>query len=131
MRRIERKHFYRNQFAVGKIPQRAGGNMGYGFTSCGEVAGGGNLGTTERFDDVANTHTARTAATARQYLAGYSLNGYGFTSCGYDGEANVGTTERFDDVANTHTARADATARSGLAGYSLNEYFINYITFNE
>ena len=47
---------------------------GYGFTSCGDT--GSNVGTTERFDDVANTHTARTAATARDYLAGYSLNEY-------------------------------------------------------
>jgi hypothetical protein len=99
---------------------------GYGFTSCGYITG--NLGTTERFDDVANTHTARTDATARYELAGYSLNGYGFTSCGYT-TADVGTTERFDDVANTHTTRADATARHLLTGYSLNEYFVDYVTF--
>ena len=129
MRRIERKHFYRNRFAVGKIPQRKGGNMGYGFTSCGYTTA--NVGTTERFDDVANTQTARADATARYGPTGYSLNGYGFTSCGYDGTNNIGTTERFDDVANAHTARTGATARRMLAGYSLNEYFINYITFNE
>jgi hypothetical protein len=92
---------------------------GYGFTSCGYTST--YVGTTERFDDVANTHTARANATARSYLAGYSLNGYGFTSCGNTG-TNVGTTERFDDVANTHTARADASARDYLTGYSLNGY---------
>jgi hypothetical protein len=92
---------------------------GYGFTSCGETTT--SVGTTERFDDIANTHTARANATARRYLAGYSLNGYGFTSCGFI-SGNVGTTERFDDIANTHTARANATARESPAGYSLNGY---------
>jgi hypothetical protein len=92
---------------------------GYGFVSCGFT--NVNLGTTERFDDVANTYTARASATARRDLAGYSLNGYGFTSCGWT-SANTGITERFDDVANTHTARANAFARSYLAGYSLNGY---------
>ena len=43
---------------------------GFGFTSCGSV------NATERFDDVANTHTARAAATARDKLTGYSLNEY-------------------------------------------------------
>jgi len=47
---------------------------GYGFTSCGYTTA--NVGTTERFDDVANTQTARADATARYYLAGYSLNEY-------------------------------------------------------
>ena len=47
---------------------------GYGFTSCGYTTA--NVGTTERFDDVANTHTARADATARYGLAGYSLNEY-------------------------------------------------------
>ena len=102
---------------------------GYGFTSCG-YDNVGIVGTTQRFDDVANTHTARANATARAYLAGYSLNGYGFTSCGYT-TASVGTTQRFDDVANTHTARTSATARISLTGYSLNEYFIDYITVDE
>ena len=100
---------------------------GFGFTSCGWTTA--NVGTTERFDDVANTHTLRTAAAARNALTGYSLNGFGFTSCGHDG-ATVGTTERFDDVANTHTLRTAATARRFLAGYSTNEYFVNYLTFN-
>ena len=47
---------------------------GYGFTSCGYTTAA--VGTTERFDDVANTHTARADATARRYPAGYSLNEY-------------------------------------------------------
>jgi hypothetical protein len=70
----------------------------------------GYVGTTERFDDVANSHTGRANATARYRLAGYAFGGYGFTSCGYTG-TYVGTTERFDDVANSHTGRANATAR--------------------
>ena len=47
---------------------------GYGFTSCGYTTA--NAGITERFDDVANTHTARAGATARYSLTGYSLNEY-------------------------------------------------------
>ena len=86
----------------------------YGFSTCGS----GATGTTERFDDVANSHTARANATARSYLAGYAIGSYGFSTCG-SGSGNVGTTERFDDVANTHTPRANATARSALAGYSV------------
>jgi hypothetical protein len=92
---------------------------GYGFTSCGYTYT--DVGTTQRFDDTANTHTARANATARVYLAGYAFNGYGFTSCGYT-STYVGTTERFDDVANSHTARANATARNYLAGYAFNGY---------
>jgi hypothetical protein len=76
---------------------------------------------------VANTHTARTDATARYYSQGYALNGYGFSSCGL----TVGTTERFDDITNTHTARATAVARYDLSSYDLQSYFINYITTNE
>jgi hypothetical protein len=93
--------------------------QGYGFTSCGYAST--YVGTTQRFDDTANSHTARANATARNGLAGYAFNGYGFTSCGYIG-GNVGTTERFDDVANSHTARANATARDRLAGYAFGGY---------
>jgi hypothetical protein len=92
---------------------------GYGFTSCGYTST--YVGTTERFDDTANSHTGRANATARRELTGYAFGGYGFTSCGYTG-SNVGTTERFDDTANSHTARANATARYGLAGYAFGGY---------
>jgi hypothetical protein len=92
---------------------------GYGFTSCGYT--NTYVGTTERFDDIANSHTARANATARDRLTGYAFGGYGFTSCGYTG-SNVGTTQRFDDTANSHTARANATARSYLAGYAFGGY---------
>jgi hypothetical protein len=92
---------------------------GYGFTSCGYM----DLytGTTQRFDDTANSHTARANATARHALAGYAFGGYGFTSCGYT-NTRIGTTQRFDDTANSHTARADATARHVLAGYAFGGY---------
>jgi hypothetical protein len=94
---------------------------GYGFTSCGYTST--NVGTTQRFDDTANSHTARANAYARRHLAGYAFNGYGFTSCGYTGSnPGVGTTERFDDTANTHTARANASARYNLAGYAFGGY---------
>jgi hypothetical protein len=94
---------------------------GYGFTSCGYTST--YVGTTERFDDIANSHTARANATARRDLAGYAFNGYGFTSCGYTGSnPGVGTTQRFNDTANSHTARANATARYGLTGYAFGGY---------
>jgi hypothetical protein len=90
--------------------------QGYGFTSCGYTTAA--VGTTERFDDTANSHTARANATARNGLAGYAFGGYGFTSCG----SSTGTTQRFDDIANSHTARANATARNFLAGYAFGGY---------
>ena len=99
---------------------------GYGYTSCGYNLGyTATNGTTQRFDDVANTQTARTAATPRGVPVGYSLNGFGFTSCGindFPGNVHVGQTERLDDISNAWTARAAATARGGLAGYSLNGF---------
>jgi hypothetical protein len=92
----------------------------YGFTSCGYTTAA--VGTTERFDDTANSHTARANATARYGPAGYAFNGYGFSTCGQISSSIVGTTERFDDTANSHTARANATARVYLAGYAFNGY---------
>jgi hypothetical protein len=103
------------------------GLNGFGFTSCGIIVA--MTGITQRFDDVANSQTARTVATARGSGSGYSLNGFGFTTCGFIG-AVTGTTERFDDVANSQTARTAATARIHLATYSINEYFVNYMTVN-
>lgn len=85
-----------------------------GFTTCG-VTGAGASGATERYSDVDNTQTLRASATARSFLAGFSLNGFGFSIAG---RPNVGTTERFDDSANTHTTRTPCTARSELGGYS-------------
>jgi hypothetical protein len=100
---------------------------GYGFTSCGDSGGTTNYGTHERFDDVANSHTARTADMARRYPAGYSLSGYGFTSTGLSVSPSwvynyFGTTYRFDDIANGFTSRADATARYGVGGYAMQGY---------
>jgi hypothetical protein len=48
---------------------------GYGFAICGENSSG-NVGTNERFDDTANTHTSRAAATVRRGAGGYGLNEY-------------------------------------------------------
>jgi len=93
---------------------------GFGFSTGGYITAA--AGTVQRFDDVANTHTDRTACTSNYNHASYSLNGYGFVSCGYNGVNYFGITERFDDITNAHTARATATARYSLAGYSLNGY---------
>ncbi len=92
---------------------------GFGFTSCGSVTG-----TTERFDDIANTQTARTLATARTALVGYSINGFGYSATGFINLLiqHSGLTERFDDVVNAHVARANTTSKSRDAGYSLNGY---------
>ncbi len=104
---------------------------GYGFTTCG-YAGAAFKGNTERQDDVANTNTARTAATIRSGLAAYSLNGFGFSSGGEDGGGVSAATQRFDDVANTHTTMTVLnTARKYLSGYSTNEYFVNYTTYEK
>lgn len=93
-------------------------NGGFGFTACGDD--GAHTSEVERFDDDANTQTARTTAASRYGLTGYSLNGLGFTSCGFIA-AVTGVTQRFDDSINTHTTRAAATtARYYAAGYSLN-----------
>jgi hypothetical protein len=94
---------------------------GYGFSTCGYTSA--YVGTTERFDDTANSHTARASTTSRIGPAGYAFNGYGFSTCGYaSGGSLSGITERFDDIANSHTARANATARTYLAGYAFNGY---------
>lgn len=99
----------------------------FGFTSGGSISGGAVQGTTERFDDFANTHTARTSITARYRLAGFSMLGFGFTSCGFDSASvATGETQRFDDLTNTQTARTSATARDSPGGYSLEEYFIRF-----
>ena len=89
----------------------------FGFTSCGRFAGFVVTGTTERFDDTANTQTGRLDATARYSPIGYSFNNFGFSSCGKISVV-TGITERFDDIANTQTGRLAATARETLAGYS-------------
>ena len=110
MRRTERRFFYRNRGSLGGLPQKS--VLGYGFTSCGS----GPVGTTERFDDVANIHTARTNAIARHALAGYSPNGYGFTSGAWLNLVGpAGTKERFDDVANMHTARTNIVTRAAIS----------------
>lgn len=95
---------------------------GFGFSVCGFT--GSYMATVERFDDIANTQTARANATlARGMLGGYSLNGYGFASCGQAAAGGAaGTTERFDDVANVWVARTNATPRWGVGGYSMNGY---------
>lgn len=106
-------------YSINKSTTKAGIriNGGFGFTSGGYIAA--QTGTTQRFDDIANTHTTKTAATARFYLAGYSLNGFGFSSGGYIA-AVTGITERFDDTVNTHTGRTAVVARYRLQGYTLN-----------
>lgn len=108
---------------------------GFGFMNRGSSLPGPALfGTTNKFDDVANTNVGRTSSgTSRDELAGYSLNGFGFTSCGdtSGGGAITGLTERLDDVANSQTTVTAATSRSRLAGFSTNEYFVNFRTYNE
>lgn len=116
---------YLTAFAI-SLPAKPLPNM-YGYTSCG-TAGAGDLGTTQRYDNDANTQTARTAATARYFLAGYSMFGAGFTSCGYIGGVIAGKTERLDDTANAWTGRLDATPRISPAGYSIRQY--NTVSFN-
>ena len=94
---------------------------GYGFTTCG-YQGSSLVGTTQRYDNIANGHTTRANATARQNPAGFSLGGYGFALTGYNG-SYLNTNERFDDVANGYTARANALWNTTeQSGYSLGGY---------
>jgi len=114
---------------------------GYGFIVCGGT--GASTGwpnavisasvAIQRYDDTAGPSTTTTRATtetARWSVAGFSLNGYGFTTGGQTAASTyVGTTNRFDDTANTITTRDTLnTARSRLATFATNEYFINYVT---
>jgi hypothetical protein len=105
----------------------------FGLNNFGFVFGGSSANpldavaatTTQKFDDVSNTWTARTSLSlGRQVPTGYSLDGYGFASGGATAAGvQFGSTERFDDTANLWTARTNlTTSRSGLAGYSLNGY---------
>ena len=70
------------------------------------------------------------AATAREALAGFAFNNFGFTSCGL-APSPTGIAERFDDIANTQTGRLAATARYYPTGYSFNNiwFFILEIIF--
>lgn len=115
-----------NQMSLTVMPAAIDGNSrlmvrlhgGFGFSTGGFVAAVSAV--TERYDDIAGAQLARTAlTTARQLLAQFSLNGFGFSVGGYTvAPANTGATERFDDVINTHTARTSCTARRSLDGYS-------------
>jgi len=94
-------------------------NMGLGFTAGGFTDS--NSAVTEKYDDIANSWTTKANLnTARNALAGFSLNGYGYTAGGTGG-TNV--TEKYDDTADTWTTKANLnTARGCLAGFSLNGY---------
>lgn len=94
---------------------------GLGFTDAGALKTGPLTGLRERFDDVINSQTARLADSPRANLSGYTINGFGFSTCGNTG-GNVGTTVRFDDVTNTQAGRLDATPRDDIAGYGLNNF---------
>jgi hypothetical protein len=95
---------------------------GYGFVCCGQTNASTYVNTTERYDDIAGGYSTRNpSSNARTSLAGFSLNGYGFTACGYNG-GKTGITERFDDVANGFTSRAVGSSRCDLVGYSLMGY---------
>ncbi|MDP3352849.1 MAG: kelch repeat-containing protein, partial [Flavobacteriaceae bacterium] len=91
----------------------------YGYT-----AGGWTplpVATTEKYDDIADTWTAKANLnTGRLGLAGFSLNGYGYTAGGSDAIAESAVVEKYDDVANTWTAKTSMnTARPYLAGFAL------------
>jgi len=92
----------------------------YGYTAGGWVTGTGISAITEKYDDVANTWTAKANLnTARADLAGFSQNGYGYTAGGYVAAVSA-VTEKYDDVANTWTAKANLnTARNHLAGFDI------------
>ncbi len=105
----------------------------FGFASGGLDNAGLIRDITERFDDTTNIWvTVTSLATPRFAMTnGYSLNGFGFTSCGaITGPANSGITDRYDNVANTHNVRTAATARAAPGEYATNEFFVEYNTEN-
>ncbi|MDZ4810763.1 MAG: hypothetical protein SGI96_21210 [Bacteroidota bacterium] len=73
-----------------------------------------------------NTWVARaTGGTAREELAGFSLNGYGYICSGTTG-ANTSEANQFNDSTNAWIGRAGAgTARTGPAGFALNGFGYN------
>lgn len=98
-------------------------NGGYGFTF-GGYDGANVVSTTERFDDVAQTQTARNGIFPLNKSCGFSLNGFGHIA---GGEVNVGGAvmpvhRRFDDVANSSTGRNSISGRKGLTAYTINGY---------
>lgn len=105
-------------------------NGGYGFT-VGGSDGINTLNTNERFDDVAQTQTARTGIVQRNKLTAFSLNGFGYIA---GGENPIGTPTgghvRFDDVINSVTLRDLITSRYGLTAYTINGYGFTSCGYN-
>ncbi len=100
---------------------------GFSLNGFGHVVGGENpigtvIGTHSRLDDVLNVQLIRDFVISRNGLTGYTINGFGFSSCGFDGINRVGTTERYDAVADANTLRTSATARDLLAGFGMNNF---------
>lgn len=100
---------------------------GFSLNGFGHVVGGENpigtvIGTHSRFDDVLNIQLIRDFVISRNGLTGYTVNGFGFSSCGFDGINRVGTTERYDAVADSNTLRTSATSRDLLAGFGMNNF---------
>ncbi len=95
----------------------------FGYTTGGLDPSFANSAVTEKYADVANSWTAKANLnTARYNLAGFSLNGFGYTAGGSTG-SNSAVCEKYDDVANSWTTKANLnTARYNLAGFSLNGF---------
>jgi hypothetical protein len=105
-------------------------NGGYGFTVGGSDTVN-TLNTNERFDDVAQTQTARTGIVQRNKLTAYSLNGFGYVAGGENPVGTVvGSHIRFDDVTNVATLRDLITSRDGLTAYTINGYGFTSCGYN-
>lgn len=105
-------------------------NGGFGFTS-GGYDGVNPVGTVERFDDVANSQTARTSTVTRNECAGFSLNGFGHVVGGENPIGSVvGAHTMLDDVLNTQVVRDIIISRSGLTAYTINGFGFTSCGFN-
>jgi len=84
---------------------------------------GGSSPFTEKYNDTTDIWSPRANLnTSRTGLAGFSLNGYGYTVGGSTG-SNSSVTEKYNDTTDIWSPRANLnTARYSLAGFSLNGY---------
>jgi len=99
--------YYQYELTVGLPPTW----IGTGASGGGGAVGGGYWS------------TKAGAGTARHYVAGFSLNGFGYVCNGYTGAAASSEVNQYNDSANTWTTKAGGgTARYGLAGFSLNGF---------
>ena len=117
-------------YARASLPGLRGAGSPFALNGLGYVASGTNdggstfLATTVRYNDVANFWSTLTnnLNLGRDHTDGAAANGFGYSSCGYNGGNSLATNEEFSDASTAWITRASiATARHGSnIGFSLN-----------